>query len=135
MSQWWQVAGILHKIMDSQCHLLILICSLLCCKWAVSGLNTGTMTNHFAFCQQSIIYFTASSPKISHWIKDESIQKTLQPYAKWHYIERDLAMFNINIDEDYVPCLQGITRASFCSVYLDWIQYCAGKRREVSVCL
>uniref|UniRef100_A0A674K6U4 Pecanex-like protein n=1 Tax=Terrapene triunguis TaxID=2587831 RepID=A0A674K6U4_9SAUR len=81
---------------------------------------------------KSIIYFTANSPKISHWIKDESIQKTLQPYAKWHYIERDLAMFNINIDEDYVPCLQGITRASFCSVYLDWIQYCAGKRREVS---
>uniref|UniRef100_A0A8V0XRI6 Pecanex-like protein n=1 Tax=Gallus gallus TaxID=9031 RepID=A0A8V0XRI6_CHICK len=82
---------------------------------------------------KSIIYFTASSPKILEWIKDESIQKTLQPYAKWHYIERDLAMFNINIDEDYVPCLQGITRASFCSVYLDWIQYCARKRAEVSI--
>uniref|UniRef100_A0A8C2ST50 Pecanex-like protein n=1 Tax=Coturnix japonica TaxID=93934 RepID=A0A8C2ST50_COTJA len=79
---------------------------------------------------KSIIYFTASSPKIFEWIKDESIQKTLQPYAKWHYIERDLAMFNINIDEDYVPCLQGITRASFCSIYLDWIQYCARKRAE-----
>uniref|UniRef100_A0A8C3LKG5 Pecanex-like protein n=1 Tax=Chrysolophus pictus TaxID=9089 RepID=A0A8C3LKG5_CHRPC len=82
---------------------------------------------------KSIIYFTASSPKVLEWIKDESIQKTLQPYAKWHYIERDLAMFNINIDEDYVPCLQGITRASFCSVYLDWIQYCARKRAEVSI--
>uniref|UniRef100_A0A8C2SWK9 Pecanex-like protein n=1 Tax=Coturnix japonica TaxID=93934 RepID=A0A8C2SWK9_COTJA len=81
---------------------------------------------------KSIIYFTASSPKIFEWIKDESIQKTLQPYAKWHYIERDLAMFNINIDEDYVPCLQGITRASFCSIYLDWIQYCARKRAEDS---
>uniref|UniRef100_A0A7M4FGI4 Pecanex-like protein n=1 Tax=Crocodylus porosus TaxID=8502 RepID=A0A7M4FGI4_CROPO len=79
---------------------------------------------------KSIIYFTASSPKILDWIKDESVQKTLQPYAKWHYIERDLALFNINIDEDYVPCLQGITRASFCSVYLDWIQYCARKRIE-----
>ncbi|NXA38176.1 PCX2 protein, partial [Eudromia elegans] len=79
---------------------------------------------------KSIIYFTASSPKILYWIKDESMQKILQPYAKWHYIERDLAMFNINIDEDYVPCLQGITRASFCSVYLDWIQYCAAKRAE-----
>uniref|UniRef100_A0A8B9QIA8 Pecanex-like protein n=1 Tax=Apteryx owenii TaxID=8824 RepID=A0A8B9QIA8_APTOW len=79
---------------------------------------------------KSIIYFTASSPKILHWIKDESIQKILQPYAKWHYIERDLTMFNINIDEDYVPCLQGITRASFCTVYLDWIQYCAAKRAE-----
>uniref|UniRef100_A0A8C3XX96 Pecanex-like protein n=1 Tax=Catharus ustulatus TaxID=91951 RepID=A0A8C3XX96_CATUS len=80
---------------------------------------------------KSIIYFTASSPKILDWIKDESIQKILQPYAKWHYIERDLAMFNVNIDEDYVPCLQGITRASFCSVYLDWIQFCARKRVEV----
>ncbi|KAJ7416599.1 pecanex 2 [Willisornis vidua] len=79
---------------------------------------------------KSIIYFTASSPKILDWIKDESIQKILQPYAKWHYIERDLAMFNVNIDEDYVPCLQGITRASFCSVYLDWIQFCARKRVE-----
>ncbi|NXU53385.1 PCX2 protein, partial [Turnix velox] len=79
---------------------------------------------------KSIIYFTASSPKILDWIKDESIQKILQPYAKWHYIERDLALFNINIDEDYVPCLQGITRASFCSVYLDWIQFCARKRVE-----
>ncbi|XP_042651675.1 pecanex-like protein 2 isoform X4 [Tyto alba] len=79
---------------------------------------------------KSIIYFTASSPKVLDWIKDESIQKILQPYAKWHYIERDLAMFNINIDEDYVPCLQGITRASFCSVYLDWIQFCARKRVE-----
>lgn len=91
------------------------------------------MTNICTFFQQSIIYFTASSPKILDWIKDESIQKILQPYAKWHYIERDLAMFNINIDEDYVPCLQGITRASFCSVYLDWIQFCARKRVEVSL--
>lgn len=91
------------------------------------------MTNIYTFCQQSIIYFTASSPKIVDWIKDESIQKILQPYAKWHYIERDLAMFNVNIDEDYVPCLQVITRASFCSVYLDWIQFCARKRVEVRV--
>ncbi|XP_066467539.1 pecanex-like protein 2 [Tiliqua scincoides] len=83
---------------------------------------------------KSIIYFTASSPKILHWIRDESFQKILQPFSKWHYIERDLAMFNINIDDDYVPCLQGITRASFCSVYLDWIQFCAGKRIEPIEC-
>ncbi|XP_048342036.1 pecanex-like protein 2 isoform X2 [Sphaerodactylus townsendi] len=83
---------------------------------------------------KSIIYFTASSPKILHWIRDESFQKTLQPFSKWHYIERDLAMFNINIDDDYVPCLQGITRASFCSVYLDWIQFCAGKRVDPIDC-
>ncbi|KAJ7342258.1 hypothetical protein JRQ81_009967 [Phrynocephalus forsythii] len=83
---------------------------------------------------KSIVYFTASSPKILYWLRDESFQKTLQPFSKWHYIERDLAMFNINIDDDYVPCLQGITRASFCSVYLEWIQFCAAKQVEHIEC-
>ncbi|XP_069463083.1 pecanex-like protein 2 isoform X2 [Ambystoma mexicanum] len=77
-----------------------------------------------------IIYLTTSSPKLLDWINDESIQKAIQPYARWKYIERDLAFFNINIDEDYIPCLQGITRASFCNIYLDWIRYCVSKRRE-----
>ena len=72
-----------------------------------------------------------TSTKQFSWIKNESLLKTLQPFAKWHYIERDLAMFNMNIDDDYVPCLQGITRASYCNVYLEWIQYCAQKRQEV----
>ncbi|KAM4694247.1 pecanex-like protein 2 [Discoglossus pictus] len=83
---------------------------------------------------KSIIYFTTKSPKLFNWIKDESIQKALQPYTKWHHVENDLAMFNINVDEDYIPCLQGITRASFCSVYLDWIQYCAKKERKKIDC-
>ncbi|KAG8516585.1 Pecanex-like protein 2 [Galemys pyrenaicus] len=81
---------------------------------------------------KSIIYYMVTSPKLLSWIKDESLLKSLQPFAKWHYIERDLAMFNINIDDDYVPCLQGITRASYCNVYLEWIQYCARKRQEPS---
>ncbi|XP_012515620.1 PREDICTED: pecanex-like protein 2 [Propithecus coquereli] len=81
---------------------------------------------------KSIIYYMVTSPKLLSWIKNESLLKSLQPFAKWHYIERDLAMFNINIDDDYVPCLQGITRASFCNVYLEWIQYCARKRQEPS---
>ncbi|XP_053461971.1 pecanex-like protein 2 isoform X3 [Nycticebus coucang] len=81
---------------------------------------------------KSIIYYMVISPKLLSWIKNESLLKSLQPFAKWHYIERDLAMFNINIDDDYVPCLQGITRASFCNVYLEWIQYCTRKRQEPS---
>ncbi|XP_041604840.1 pecanex-like protein 2 isoform X2 [Vulpes lagopus] len=81
---------------------------------------------------KSIIYYLVTSPKLLSWIKNESLLKSLQPFAKWHYIERDLAMFNINIDDDYVPCLQGITRASYCNVYLEWIQYCARKRQEPS---
>ncbi|XP_055969546.1 pecanex-like protein 2 isoform X2 [Sorex fumeus] len=79
---------------------------------------------------KSIIYYMITSPKLFSWIKNESLLKSLQPFAKWHYIERDLAMFNVNIDDDYVPCLQGITRASYCNVYLEWIQYCARKRQE-----
>ncbi|KAM7050049.1 pecanex-like protein 2 [Molossus nigricans] len=79
---------------------------------------------------KSIIYYMVTSPKLLSWIKNESLLKSLQPFAKWHYIERDLAMFSINIDDDYVPCLQGITRASFCNVYLEWIRYCARKRHE-----
>uniref|UniRef100_A0A8C9J0K7 Pecanex-like protein n=1 Tax=Panthera tigris altaica TaxID=74533 RepID=A0A8C9J0K7_PANTA len=81
---------------------------------------------------KSIIYYMVTSPKLLLWIKNESLLKSLQPFAKWHYIERDLAMFNINTDDDYVPCLQGITRASYCNVYLEWIQYCARKRQEPS---
>ncbi|KAF0870452.1 PCX2 protein, partial [Crocuta crocuta] len=81
---------------------------------------------------KSIIYYMVTSPKLLSWIKNESLLKSLQPFAKWHYIERDLAMFNVNTDDDYVPCLQGITRASYCNVYLEWIQYCARKRQEPS---
>lgn len=87
--------------------------------------------HNLAFSLQSIIYYMVTSPKLLSWIKNESLLKSLQPFAKWHYIERDLAMFNINVDDDYVPCLQGITRASFCNVYLEWIQYCARKKQEV----
>nr|XP_045006672.1 pecanex-like protein 2 isoform X4 [Jaculus jaculus] len=84
---------------------------------------------------KSIIYYLLASPKLLSWVKNESLMKSLQPFAKWHYIERDLAMFNINIDDDYVPCLQGVTRASYCNAYLEWIQFCAGKRQEPSKAL
>ncbi|XP_077139327.1 pecanex-like protein 2 isoform X1 [Ranitomeya variabilis] len=74
---------------------------------------------------KSIIYFIVKSSKLLHWLEDESMQNALQPYTRWNHVECDLAIFNINVDEDYIQCLQGISRASFCGVYLDWIQYCA----------
>lgn len=80
---------------------------------------------------QSIIYYLVHSSKLSTWLKDASIQETLQSYTKWHHIERDPQVFSVKIDEDYVHCLQGVTRASFCNVYLEWIQYCAGKIETV----
>lgn len=80
---------------------------------------------------QSIIYYLVHSPKLGAWLKDASIQEALQSYTKWHHIERDPQVFSVKIDEDYVHCLQGVTRASFCNVYLEWIQHCAGKMETV----
>lgn len=80
---------------------------------------------------QSIIYYLVHSPKLSTWLKDATIQEALQSYTKWHHIERDPQVFSVKIDEDYVHCLQGVTRASFCNVYLEWIQHCAGKMETV----
>lgn len=39
-------------------------------------------------------------------------------------------IFNHNLDEDFDFRSSGITRSSFCSVYLDWIQFCYEKRIE-----
>ncbi|KAM5206160.1 pecanex-like protein 2 isoform 2-T3 [Hipposideros larvatus] len=110
--------------------------------YSVIDNNAATMLQVFdlrrllvRYYVKSIIYYMVTSPKLLSWIKNESLLKTLQPFAKWHYIERDLATFNINIDDDYVPCLQGVTRASYCTVYLEWIQYCARQRQEPSKAL
>jgi hypothetical protein len=48
-----------------------------------------------------------------------------------NFIDLD-PVFNMNIDEDYDFRASGITRNSFCNVYMDWIQYCAAKRSEVN---
>lgn len=80
---------------------------------------------------QSVIYYLVHSPKLSTWLKDASIQEALLSYTKWHHIERDPQVFSVKIDEDYVHCLQGVTRASFCNVYLEWIQHCASKMETV----
>jgi hypothetical protein len=48
-----------------------------------------------------------------------------------NFIDLD-PVFNMNIDEDYDFRASGITRNSFCNVYMDWIQYCAAKRTKVN---
>ncbi|XP_038616904.1 pecanex-like protein 2 isoform X2 [Tachyglossus aculeatus] len=105
--------------------------------YSVSDSSAATMLQVFdlrrilvRFYVQSMIYFVVSSPKLALWIHDESLLRPLQPYAKWHHIERDPALFGLHVDDDFVPCLQGITRASFCTAYLQWIQFCAQKRQE-----
>uniref|UniRef100_A0A3Q2QYH1 Pecanex-like protein n=1 Tax=Fundulus heteroclitus TaxID=8078 RepID=A0A3Q2QYH1_FUNHE len=102
--------------------------------YSISENNAATMLQVYdlrklliTYYLKSIIYYLVHSPKLCAWLKDASIQEALQSYTKWHHIERDPQVFSVKIDEDYVHCLQGVTRASFCNVYLEWIQHCAGK--------
>ncbi|XP_035518857.1 pecanex-like protein 1 [Morone saxatilis] len=102
--------------------------------YSISENNAATMLQVYdlrklliTYYLKSIIYYLIHSPKLSTWLKDATVQDALQSYTKWHHIERDPQVFSVKIDEDYVHCLQGVTRASFCNVYLEWIQYCAGK--------
>ncbi|XP_061913965.1 pecanex-like protein 1 [Entelurus aequoreus] len=102
--------------------------------YSISENNAATMLQVYdlrklliTYYLKSIIYYLVHSPKLSTWLKDAAIYEALQSYTKWHHIERDPQVFSVKIDEDYVHCLQGVTRASFCNVYLEWIQYCAGK--------
>ena len=46
------------------------------------------------------------------------------------YVDVDSTFYH-NIDEDYDLCRGGISRSSFVSCYLDWIQYCASRRHSV----
>ncbi|KAF0027060.1 hypothetical protein F2P81_019801 [Scophthalmus maximus] len=102
--------------------------------YSISENNAATMLQVYdlrklliTYYLKSIIYYLVHSPKLSTWLKDANVQEALQSYTKWHHIERDPQVFSVKIDEDYVHCLQGVTRASFCNVYLEWIQFCAGK--------
>ncbi|XP_068575808.1 pecanex-like protein 2 isoform X3 [Cebidichthys violaceus] len=102
--------------------------------YSISENNAATMLQVYdlrklliTYYLKSIIYYLIHSPKLSTWLKDATVQEALQSYTKWHHIERDPQVFSVKIDEDYVHCLQGVTRASFCNVYLEWIQHCAGK--------
>ncbi|XP_056617505.1 pecanex-like protein 2 isoform X1 [Triplophysa dalaica] len=105
--------------------------------YSISENNAATMLQVYdlrklliTYYIKSIIYYLVISPKMQIWVKDESMQEALQSYSKWHHIEKDPAVFSMKIDEDYVHCLQGVTRASYCNVYLEWIQYCANKLEE-----
>uniref|UniRef100_A0A3P8UW25 Pecanex-like protein n=1 Tax=Cynoglossus semilaevis TaxID=244447 RepID=A0A3P8UW25_CYNSE len=102
--------------------------------YSISENNAATMLQVYdlrklliTYYLKSVIYYLVHSPKLSTWLKDSNIQEALQSYTKWHHIERDPQVFSVKIDEDYVHCLQGVTRASFCNIYLEWIRFCAGK--------
>lgn len=80
---------------------------------------------------QSIIFYAVRSPRLDEWLSSPTILEALQPMLDKNFIDLD-PVFNMNIDEDYDFRASGITRNSFCNVYMDWIQYCATKRSKVN---
>lgn len=59
----------------------------------------------------------------------KSIQDALRPMLDRSFVDLD-PIFNHNLDEDFDFRASGITRSSFCSVYMEWIQYCYSNQNE-----
>ncbi|KAM9708466.1 pecanex-like protein 1 isoform 1-T1 [Menidia menidia] len=78
---------------------------------------------------KGIIYYVVASPKLEEWLGNETMKDGLRGCGERNYVDLD-PTFNPNIDEDYDHRLAGISRDSFCGVYLGWIQYCNSRRAK-----
>ncbi|XP_028981477.2 pecanex-like protein 1 isoform X2 [Esox lucius] len=78
---------------------------------------------------KGIIYYVVASPKLDEWLANETMRDGLKACGERNYVDLD-PTFNPNIDEDYDHRLAGISRDSFCQVYLAWIQYCNSRRAK-----
>jgi len=76
---------------------------------------------------KSIIYYTVRSPKLGEWMANPTIQEAIKVTMDKGFVDLD-PMFNANIDEDFDYRSSGITRPSFCNIYLNWIQHCVNHR-------
>uniref|UniRef100_A0A8P4GIL2 Pecanex-like protein n=1 Tax=Dicentrarchus labrax TaxID=13489 RepID=A0A8P4GIL2_DICLA len=82
---------------------------------------------------KGIIYYVIASPKLEEWLANETMKDGLRACGERNYVDLD-PTFNPNIDEDYDHRLAGISRDSFCGVYLGWIQYCNSRRAKPLDC-
>lgn len=78
---------------------------------------------------KSVIFFVIRSGKLDQWLKSEAIQEALLMTVDPQFVDLDPA-FNMHLDEDFDLRVSGITRNSFCQVYLEWIKYCYEMRRK-----
>lgn len=98
------------------------------------GKKKKKMYSLFLFiCLQGIIYYVIASPTLEEWLANETLLEGLRSCGERNYVDLD-PTFNPNIDEDYDHRLAGISRDSFCSIYLSWIQYCNSQREKVNLC-
>ena len=82
---------------------------------------------------KSIIYYTVRSPKLHEWLENPAIAEAVKSTTERNFADLD-PIFNSNIDEDFDFRSSGITRHSFCSVYLTWIQHCCQARDPALPC-
>ncbi|KAJ8683819.1 hypothetical protein QAD02_019611 [Eretmocerus hayati] len=101
--------------------------------YSISDNSAGSMLQVFDFRKvlvtyyvKSIVFYAIKSPKLKQWLEDQDIVDALKQTLEKHFVDLD-PVFNMNIDEDFDFRASGITRSSFCNVYLDWIQFCASK--------
>ncbi|XP_052857450.1 LOW QUALITY PROTEIN: protein pecanex [Drosophila gunungcola] len=80
---------------------------------------------------KSIIYYVVRNPKLEQWLASGPIQDALQHTLGRQFVDLD-PIFNFNLDEDFDFRAVGITRSSFCYVYLKWINYCVDMRRDAA---
>ncbi|XP_039497193.1 protein pecanex [Drosophila santomea] len=80
---------------------------------------------------KSIIYYVVKNPKLEQWLASGPIQDALQHTLSRQFVDLD-PIFNFNLDEDFDFRAVGITRSSFCYVYLKWINYCVDMRRDAT---
>ncbi|XP_064603904.1 pecanex-like protein 1 isoform X2 [Liolophura sinensis] len=78
---------------------------------------------------KSIIYYTVRSPKLETWLSTPTVIEALTPTLDKSYVDLDL-LFNMHVDDDFDRNLSGISRRSFCEVYLEWIQHCSSRREK-----
>uniref|UniRef100_A0A3P9LP69 Pecanex-like protein n=1 Tax=Oryzias latipes TaxID=8090 RepID=A0A3P9LP69_ORYLA len=82
---------------------------------------------------KGIIFYVIASSKLEEWLANEAMKEGLRGCRERNYVDLD-PTFNPNIDEDYDHRLAGISRDSFCGVYLGWIQYCNSRRAKPLDC-
>jgi hypothetical protein len=61
------------------------------------------------------------------WLSNPGVQEAIRLTASKSFVDLD-PLFNCNIDEDFDYRAAGVTRHSYCAVYLSWIQHCAKAR-------
>ncbi|KAG8189936.1 hypothetical protein JTE90_009077 [Oedothorax gibbosus] len=82
---------------------------------------------------KSVIYYTIINEKLERWLQSETIQEALRPTMDKNYADLD-PVFNMTVDEDYDFRASGVSRNSFCNVYLEWIQYCNARNKLSHSC-